>query len=132
MPTKPAKPKPVRKMPKFKPAPEVLKKQFAQILSKYPEAQARTMFSYPAGFVNGQMFMSIFGDSVMLRLSDEDRANFLKLPNSKLFEPMPGRPMKEYVEVPKTMLADPKEMNKWVVKSLGYAQALPPKKSKKK
>ena len=133
MPTKPAtKSKPARKMPKFKPAPESLKQQFAKLMSNFPEAETRTMFSYPAGFVNGQMFMSIFGDSVMLRLSEQDRAIFLKQPNTKLFEPMPGRPMKEYVQISDAMLASRKNLNKWVNLSMTYAQSLPPKKKKAK
>ncbi len=133
MPIKSTKPKSAaRKMPKFKPAPESLKQQFAKILSNYSEAESRTMFSYPAGFINGQMFMGIFGDSVMLRLSEDDRANFLKVPNAKMFEPMPGRPMKEYVQIPSEMLARPKDLNKWIPKSLAYVQSLPPKKKKSK
>lgn len=123
-----------RKMPKFTPAPEALKTRFAEIIARYPEAEPRKMFGYPCAFVNGQMFVGTFADALMMRLSETDRAKFLKLPNAKIFEPMPGRPMKEYVEVPREILDSDKELNKWLTKSLAYAATLPPmvKKPKKK
>jgi TfoX/Sxy family transcriptional regulator of competence genes len=117
------------KMPKFKPAPESIKKLFADTLGDFPMAEQRKMFGYPCAFVNGQMFVGVFADRLMMRLSEEDRAKFLKLPGAKQFEPMPGRPMKEYVEVPEAMLR-PAELKKWLKKSLAYAQGLPPKKKK--
>jgi len=43
----------------------------------------------------------------MLRLSDEDRAKFLRLPGAKPFEPMAGRPMREYVELPPEVMGSP-------------------------
>lgn len=129
---KPARSK--MKMPKFTPAPEALKMRFAEIIARFPEAEPRKMFGYPCAFVNGQMFVGTFADSLMLRLSENDRAKFLKLPDAKQFEPMPGRPMKEYVQVPGVILDSDKELNKWLTKSLAYAAALPPKvkKAKKK
>ena len=57
----------------------------------------------------------------MLRLSQADRAKFLKLPNAKMFEPMPGRPMKEYVKIPDEMLARTAVVNKWLKASMVYA-----------
>jgi TfoX/Sxy family transcriptional regulator of competence genes len=121
-----------RAMPKFAPAPEALKTRFAEIIAHYPEAELRKMFGYPAAFINDQMSLCTFGDALMMRLSGADRAEFLKMPNTKLFEPMPGRPMKEYVEVPKKLLGSDKELNKWLTKSLAYAAALPPKAKKAK
>lgn len=121
-----------RAMPKFTPAPEGLKTRFAEIIARYPEAEPRTMFSYPAAFINGQMFFCTFGDRLMLRLSEQDRAKFLKLPDTKMFEPTPGRPMKEYVQVPEQMLDSNRALDKWLTKSLAYAAALPPKATKAK
>ena len=117
------------KMPKFRPAPEWIKELFAEALGDFPMAEQRKMFGYPCAFVNGQMFVGVFADRLMMRLSEEDRARFLKLPGAKQFEPMPGRPMKEYVEVPKA-ITESAELKKWLKKSLAYAQSLPPKKKK--
>lgn len=120
-----------RVMPKFTPAPEALKTRFASIIAQFPEAEPRKMFGYPAAFINDQMFFCTFGDAMMMRLSGDDRTKFLKLPDAKLFEPMPGRPMKEYVQIPKQMM-ESKELNKWLTKSLAYAASLPPKTKKAK
>ncbi len=125
------KPPAARKMPKFKPAPGWITELFASLIRDFPEAVPRKMFGYPCAFVRGQMFAGVFGDRLMLRLAEEDRARFLKLPGARPFEPMPGRPMKEYVEAPKALAQSP-ELKKWLAKSLAYASALPPKEKKKK
>ena len=117
------------KMPKFRPAPEWIKELFAEALGDFPMTEQRKMFGYPCAFVNGQMFVGVFADRLMIRLAEEDRARFLKLPGAKQFEPMPGRPMREYVEVPKA-ITESAELKKWLKKSLAYAQSLPPKKKK--
>ena len=124
-----AKPK-SQKMPKFKPAPEWIKAFFAETLGDFPMAEQRKMFGYPCAFINGQMFVGVFADRLMMRLPEEERAKFLKLPGAKLFEPMAGRPMKEYVEVPDEVLKSA-ALKKWLKKSLAYAQSLPPKVKKK-
>jgi TfoX/Sxy family transcriptional regulator of competence genes len=88
--------------------------------------EKRKMFGYPCSFVNGNMFVGLYQENMFLRLSDNDRAAFLKFENARLFEPMPGRPMKEYVVVPQQMLSKIL-LKKWIRKSLEYASELPPK-----
>ena len=116
-------------MPKFAPAPDELIAQFNQALQSIPEAETRKMFGYPAAFINGQMFVGLFADTMMLRLSGEDRALIAKK-GAKPFEPMPGRIMSEYVVVPEAVLKSPRQLKTWLVKSLAYARALPPKEPK--
>ncbi len=58
------------------------------------------------------MLCGVFADRLMLRLSDEDRARFLKLPGARPFEPTPGRVMKEYVEVPPGLLNSEADLRK--------------------
>jgi len=85
------------------------------------------MFSYPAGFVNGNMFMSLFQESMILRLSESHREEFLKVEGAKIFEPMPGRPMREYVAVPPRVMENKKELASWVSRALEYGESLKPK-----
>jgi len=92
-----------------------------------PPAVARQMFGYPAGFVNGNMFMSLFQDRMVLRLPDEPRAALLAVEGAGAFEPMEGRPMKGYVTVPPSLIADPARLEPWVAKALAYGGSLPPK-----
>ena len=121
--------KPKSKIVKFKPAPDWIKELFANAINYFPETEPRKMFGYPCAFVKGNMMCGVFADRLMIRLSEADRARFLNLPGAKQFEPMPGRPMKEYVEVPEAILRSP-ELKKWLKKSLAYAQSLPVKKKK--
>ena len=55
------------------------------------------MFGHPCAFVNGNMFFGTFGQSLVVRVGEAAAAGLSgKLP---LFEPMPGRPWKEYVQI---------------------------------
>jgi TfoX/Sxy family transcriptional regulator of competence genes len=90
------------------------------------------MFGYPAGFVNGNMFMGLFQDDMILRLPESQRQEFLKVDGAKIFEPMPGRPMREYVAVPPRVMANQKELASWVSRALEYGASLKPKSQTKK
>ena len=119
---------PAAKKPKLTPAPPDLVTLFDHLLKKTSEAQTRKMFGYPAAFVNGNMFAGLFQDTMVFRLSEPDRANFLKQKNAKQFEPMPGRPMKEYVALKYAILASVKELEVWIIRAKEHAKTLPPKK----
>jgi TfoX/Sxy family transcriptional regulator of competence genes len=119
-------------MPKFKKSPPELIQQFDLALAPFPKAERRQMFGYPCAFANGNMFVGLFADRLMLRLSDDERAKFLKLKGARLFEPFPGRPMREYVEVPPEVLNSKAKLKNWLSKSYAYALALPAKETKKK
>ncbi len=122
-----------RAMPKFTPAPEAMVRLFEKTMKDFPMAEQRKMFSYPTAFVNGHMFAGLFRDSMMLRLPEGEREKFLQEFKTDLFEPMPGRPMREYVIVPGEILKSPLALRQWMSKGLSYAQSLPPKaKAKKK
>jgi len=92
-----------------------------------PPAVARQMFGYPAGFVNGNMFMSLHQANMVLRLPREPRQELLAMEGAATFEPMPGRPMAEYVAVPPSLLAHPTSLEPWVHAALQYGASLPPK-----
>jgi hypothetical protein len=85
---------------KYVPSPPELIEFFDRLLPDDPDIKKRKMFGYPCCFINGNLAAGLHADNLLLRLSEADRSAFLKLPESKIFEPMPGRPMKEYVLVP--------------------------------
>lgn len=111
---------------KWRKSPAGLVDIFQKAMPGEPAVQ-RQMFGYPAAFVNGNMFMSLFQEDMILRLSDDDRAQFLQLPGARIFEPMPGRPMREYVAVPPAMLRDSRLLHSWVSRALSYGTSLKPK-----
>jgi len=113
-------------------APASLVAQWDALFPPDPRAEKRKMFGYPAGFVNGNLFGGLFQDSMMLRLGEADREKFLAIPGAALFEPMPGRPMKEYVGVPRKMLGDEKALRKWIASAFEHTASMPAKKKKAK
>ena len=98
---------------------------FDKISPNFPGLEKRKMFGYPVTFINGNMFMGVHGDSVILRLPENHKIEFLKLKSAKQFEPMPGRPMKEYVVIPDWMYDDKPVLNSWIDRSFEYTSALP-------
>ena len=79
----------------------------------------KKMFGYPAYFFNGNMFVGVHGDKLFLRLSDADTAEIMKgYKDVFAFEPMPGRAMKGYVVLPKSVYSDNKLFGEWLDKSI--------------
>ena len=95
-----------------------------------PGVDVRRMFGCPCFFYGGNMFAGIHQENLFVRLGDDDRAALLALPGAGQFEPMPGRPMREYVCVPQAMLADRPALEAWLARSLAYPRTLPPKQGK--
>lgn len=114
------------KMGKWKKAPEALVKVFNHVLAAVPGAQPRTMFGYPAAFVNGNMFTGVFADRVFLRLPNDGLAEAARL-GGKPFEPMPGRAMRAYTEIPDAIVHSPAKLRAWMLRAYECTQSLPPK-----
>ena len=61
-------------MPKFEKSSPELVARFDAAAARFPEAERRKMFGYPALFVGGNLVTGLFAQSWMIRLGDEDRA----------------------------------------------------------
>lgn len=90
------------------------------------DVEQREMGGSPAGIVNGNMFMRVRKQQFVLRLSEADRAELAQLPGTAAFEPVPGRPMTEYVVLPEEVLRDQQALSGWVKRSLAYTRGLAP------
>ena len=116
----------------WKKAPEELI-TFLAVRMKEVNCEPRKMFGYPAYFINGNMFAGAFQDKLFIRLSKADREKARKLQASiKSLEPMPGRPMEEYVVIPKPLYTNRAFFDEWLEKSVEYTSSLPPKKKERK
>ena len=123
--------KKTRATPAFrKPSPEVIE-QFQQAITPLPGVTPRKMFGCPCAFLNGNMFAGVFEDTLFVRLSVADRLELAKY-GARPFEPLPGRPMREYVVVPPGTLKSKRRLNEWIEKSFAFAATLPAKSPKKK
>ena len=86
----------------------------------------------PYTSLNGNMFTLLTKEgTLILRLDPETQAAFIKKYKSKL--PVQyGAVMKEYVEVPDTLLSKTRELKKYFDLSYAYASSLKAKATKKK
>jgi len=111
----------------WKKSPPELVAAFEALAARRPELIVRKMFGYPAGFVGGHMTTALHEDRWIVRLPPIERAELLATPGATPFEPMPGRPMKEYVVLPADLAADPAELDAWVDRAIAHVGTLPPK-----
>ena len=116
-----------KSMPKWKSAPAELIQRFDQAADNLPAVDRRKMFGYPAVFLNGNMFAGLFQDQVILRLRAEDRATLAGVPGAKPFEPMPGRPMREYMVAPASIVDSTVQFRAWLERARTFAASLPSK-----
>jgi len=98
-------------------------------LAPFP-CQKRMMFGGPAYFVNGNMFAGVHGEQLLVRLDPDDKAELLAAGQASPFEPMPGRPMREYVTLAEAVWEDQNELGEWLGRSFAFAASLPVKKPK--
>ena len=117
---------------RWKPAPAEWIRVFGEAVGDLPDAEQRKMFGYPAAFVRGNMFAGLHESGLVLRLPDSEREKLLKRVGAKPFEPMPGRPMREYVVAPDDFVAQPAQVKAWLRKAFEYGSSLPPKAGSRK
>ena len=114
----------------WKKTPEPLVKFFEEKTAKI-KCKRRKMFGYPCCFIGGNMFVGTFGEDIVLRLNEADRERALSAHKDLgVFEPRPGRKMREYVVLPKRVREDDAAFDTLLGQSMEYARSLPPKKKK--
>ena len=114
-------------MPSFTKSPPELVARFDATAARFPEAQPRKMFGYPALFVGGNLVTGLFADGWMIRLDPTDLAEVLALPGAAPFEPMAGRTMKGYALLPRDVVADDAALAGWVERAIAFGRTLPAK-----
>ena len=75
--------------------------QLAEDLCAAADVQRSVMFGMPSiRRRGGKAFAGLYGEDMVFKLSGDAHAEALALAGSHLFEPMVGRPMKQWVQVP--------------------------------
>jgi hypothetical protein len=118
---------PKAEMPSFTKSPPELVERFATVMDRYPDADRKKMFGYPAAFVGGNMATGLFAEHWVVRLPDGEIAE-AKAAGAGSFEPMPGKPMKAFVVVPAADVTDDAAIAGWVERGLAHAASMPAKK----
>ena len=102
------------------------KARFQQLVPDEPDVEVKPMFGNLGAFVNGNMFMGLFGPAIGVKLPPDDLEQVMASGGAP-FGPS-ERPMSGYVALPQSMDAD--EVRSVVSRSLAYIRALPAKKPK--
>ena len=108
-------------------SPAELTERFAAITDRHPEIARRKMFGEIAGFVNGNLVTGLHAGRWFVRLTGDAKAEAMALPGARPFEPMPGRPMGDYVVLPAAILADDAALATWLKRAIAVGRTLKPK-----
>jgi TfoX/Sxy family transcriptional regulator of competence genes len=111
-----------------KPSPDDMER-FRALVPDDPRVEVKPMFGNLGAFVNGNMFMGLFGRDIGVKLAADDAAELLSVEGAGPFGPA-ERPMGGYVTLPRTSI-DGGEAHGWVARSLEHVATLPPKPKKK-
>lgn len=116
------------RMPSFARSPQEIVDRFGETMARFPSAQLRKTFGYPCAYVNGNMATGLHGAAWFVRVPDDAAADLSAMDGSGPFEPMPGRPMRGYVLLPPSVIADDSALDDWIARALEHVATLPPKK----
>lgn len=101
---------------------------FLAALPKDKRITTLQMFGGIAAMLNGNLFGGLFGRSIIVRLSDADRAAALALDGTAPFDPMGnGRASKDTLQLAESVMEDPTELRDWLRRARDHAATLPPK-----
>jgi TfoX/Sxy family transcriptional regulator of competence genes len=105
---------------------EAEKDLFRSLVPDDPRVEVKPMFGNLGAFVNGNMFMGLFGADVGVKLPDADREALLAEEGAGPFGPT-ERPMGGYVTLPAPWHAVPADAEPWIAKALDHVGSLPAK-----
>jgi len=115
---------------------EALIERVAGLLSVAP-VHSKKMFGTTAWFLdsNNTMFAGAWGEGIMVRVGGKRTIRLINSGEAEPFDPMDGKPMREYVLLSSERIAEDDVLLTWLEEASEFAGSLPPKKkrtSKKK
>jgi hypothetical protein len=92
----------------------------------------KNMFGTAAWFLesNDMMFAGAWGEGVMVRIGERRTSSLIESGEAEPFDPMGGKPMREYVYLNGEQIAEDGELLEWLDEASEFAGSLPPKKQK--
>ena len=101
-------------------------------LLTFMPVQRKRMFGTSAWFMesNDQMFAGVWADGVMVRVGKDESSTLIESGDAANFDPMGGRPMKEYVFVDGEQVAEDDDLLMWLERGADFASALAAKAKK--
>ena len=110
-----------------KPSPEDFER-FRALVPDDPRVEVKPMFGNLGAFVNGNMFMGLFGSDIGVKLGEADAQALRAIEGAGPFGPR-ERPMGGYVTLPPASITSG-DADRWVARALEHIGALPPKAKK--
>jgi TfoX/Sxy family transcriptional regulator of competence genes len=107
---------------------EADKERFRGLVPSDPRVEVKPMFGNLGAFVNGNMFMGLFGSDIGLRLSPHDADELRAMEGAGPFGPA-ERPMGGYVTLPGDLVGSQAGAD-WAGRALANAAAMPAKPGK--
>jgi TfoX/Sxy family transcriptional regulator of competence genes len=102
--------------------------RFRALVPEDSRVLVKPMFGNLGAFVNGNMFMGLFGSAIGVKLGPDDAASLRAVEGAGPFGPE-ERPMGGYVTLPADLVGTP-EGRHWAELALAYVGSLPPKRAK--
>ena len=101
------------------------KERFRSLVPVDPRVTVKPMFGNLGAFVNGNMFMGLFGPDVGVRLPQDAAAELLAVDGAGPFGPS-ERPMGGYVTLPPAYMTG-SDGHIWVQRALDHVATMKPK-----
>lgn len=105
---------------------ETLAERVRKILTKQSGIRERKMFGGLCFTLSGNMCCGILEDRLVLRLGAVEAEKALMEPHTRPMD-FTGKPMKGMVYVGAEAIVSAPALRKWVMRSVVYAESLPPK-----
>ena len=105
---------------------EGLAQRLRELLERRRGVTEKKMFGGLCFMPNGDMFVGIVKQTLMVRVGPERYADAIKQPHARAMD-FTGKPMKGYVFVEPGGFASDRELQAWLNRTLEFVATLPPK-----
>ncbi|MEA2704479.1 MAG: hypothetical protein QOD63_2424 [Actinomycetota bacterium] len=102
------------------------KEAFRCLVPEDPEVEVKPLFGNLGAFVNGNMFMGLFGPDIGLKLAAGDRDALLTEDGAGPYGPA-ERPMAGWVTMPARWRSSPDDARPWIERAQAHVASMPPK-----
>ena len=105
-----------------------------RLLGAREPTEKRPMFGCAAWFArtNAQMCGGVYGDGLMLRIGQPAAEKWIRLDRASAFDPMGGRPMREYIYLEAGQLQTGAQLPRWLDRALEFTTQLPQKEKRRR
>jgi TfoX/Sxy family transcriptional regulator of competence genes len=105
---------------------EGLAERVRERLGVHQDVTEKRMFGGIAFLYRGNMAVGVSGSDLMVRVGPEHTDAALARPGTRVFD-MTGRPMRGWILVDSSALAEDEALGRWVDEGYAFAASLPPK-----